>query len=173
LASPTAGDLVSWPRQIGINVKLTAPPNKLTVVLLLLLTGPLFAQSFNSSFAAIAQERSIMLRGRVVDANTGEAMANVRVVAKLADKTTITDSDGAFTLELPPGPQELYITTVTYGLVKKEINVRPGTESTVEIALNEDAAALTEHVTIAPDPFESTRTSSTFEQTLKRRRAFS
>jgi outer membrane cobalamin receptor len=169
LASPTAGDLVSWPRQIGINVKLTAPPNKLTVVLLLLLTGPLFAQSFNSSFAAIAQERSIMLRGRVVDANTGEAMANVRVVAKLADKTTITDSDGAFTLELPPGPQELYITTVTYGLVKKEINVRPGTESTVEIALNEDAAALTEHVTIAPDPFESTRTSSTFEQTLNKR----
>jgi outer membrane cobalamin receptor len=150
-------------------VKLTAPPNKLTVVLLLLLTGPLFAQSFNSSFAAIAQERSIMLRGRVVDANTGEAMANVRVVAKLADKTTITDSDGAFTLELPPGPQELYITTVTYGLVKKEINVRPGTESTVEIALNEDAAALTEHVTIAPDPFESTRTSSTFEQTLNKR----
>ena len=84
---------------------------KLIVVLLLLLTGPL-------SFAAVAQERSVMLRGRVVDANTGEAMANVRVVAKLTDKTTITDANGAFTLELPPGPQELYITTVTYGLVK-------------------------------------------------------
>ena len=110
-----------------------------------------------------------MLRGRVVDANTGEAMANVRVVAKLADKTTITDSDGAFTLELPPGPQELYITTVTYGLVKKEINVGAGTDGVVEIALNEDAAAVTEHVTVAPDPFESTRTSSTFEQTLNKR----
>jgi CarboxypepD_reg-like domain/TonB-dependent Receptor Plug Domain len=132
---------------------------KLIVVLLLLLTGPLFAH-------AVAQERSIMLRGRVVDANTGEAMANVRVVAKLTDKTTITDANGGFTLELPPGPQELYITTVTYGLVKKEINV--GAE-TVEIALNEDAAALTEHVTIVPDPFESTRTTSTFEQTLNKR----
>ncbi len=107
-----------------------------------------------------------MLRGRVVDANTGEAMANVRVVAKLTDKSTITDANGAFTLELPPGPQELYITTVTYGLVKKEINV--GAE-TVEIALNEDAAALTEHVTVVPDPFESTRTTSTFEQTLNKR----
>src|ERR1044072_6792095 len=52
------------PPQIGINVKLITP--KLIVVLLLLSTG------------AIAQERSIMLRGRVVDANTGEAMANVR-----------------------------------------------------------------------------------------------
>ena len=141
-------------------MKLTAP--KLIVVLLLLLTGPLFAQ-------AVAQERSIVLRGRVVDANTGEAMANVRVVAKLTDKTTITDANGAFTLELPPGPQELYITTVTYGLVKKEINVGAGTDGVVEIALNEDAAAVTEHVTVAPDPFESTRTSSTFEQTLNKR----
>jgi outer membrane cobalamin receptor len=104
-----------------------------------------------------------------VDANTGEAMANVRVVAKLTDKSTITDANGGFTLELPPGPQELYITTVTYGLVKKEINVGAGTDGVVEIALNEDAAAVTEHVTVAPDPFESTRTSSTFEQTLNKR----
>jgi carboxypeptidase-like protein/TonB-dependent receptor-like protein len=143
-------------------VNLTAL-HKLIVVLLLLLTGPL------SSGAAIAQERSIMLRGRVVDANTGEAMANVRVVAKLTDKTTITDANGAFTLELPPGQQELYITTVTYGLVKKTLNVATTTDSVVEIALNEDAAALTEHVTIAPDPFESTRTTSTFEQSLNKR----
>ncbi len=79
-------------------MKLTAL-HKLIVVLFLSL-GPHFAQSFfNSSFVAIAQERSITLRGRVVDANTGEAMANVRVVAKLTDKTTITDANGAFTLE--------------------------------------------------------------------------
>ena len=109
-------------------MKLTAL-QKLIVVLLLLLTGPRFAQSFfNNSFVAVAQERSITLRGRVVDANTGEPMANVRVVAKLPDKATITDDNGAFTLELPPGPQELYITTVTYGLVKKTINVGAGNE---------------------------------------------
>jgi hypothetical protein len=130
------------------------------IVLLLLLSGPLLVA---------AQERVVTLRGRVVDANTGEAMANVRVVAKLTDKTTITDDNGAFTLELSPGPQELYITTVTYGLVKKTINVATGTDSVVEIALNEDAAALTEKVTITPDPFESTRTTSTFEQTLNKR----
>jgi len=96
-------------------------------------------------------------------------MANVRVVAKLTDRSTITDADGAFTLELPSGPQELYITTVTYGLVKKSINVGEGTNSTIEIALNEDAAALTENVTISSGPFESTRTTSTFEQTLNKR----
>jgi hypothetical protein len=90
-------------------------------------------------------------------------------VAKIADKATITDANGAFTLELPPGPQELYITTVTYGLVKKTITVGTGTNSDVEIALNEDAAALTEHVTVSADPFESTRTTSTFEQTLNKR----
>lgn len=139
---------------------------KLSVILPLLLTGPCLAHSFNSCFVAAAQERTVTLRGRVVDANTGEPIANVRVVATLADKATITDADGAFTLELPPGPQELYITTVTYGLVKKTINVG---NSNVEIALNEDAAALTEQVTIASDPFESTRTTSTFEQTLNKR----
>src|SRR6185503_18068409 len=128
------------------------------IVVLLLLSCPLFAQS-----------RSVVLRGRVVDANTGEAMANVRVVAKLNDKTTITDANGAFTLELPPGPQELYITTVTYGLVKKTINVAAGMTGDIEIALNEDAAALTETVTIASDPFESTRTTATSEQSLNKR----
>ncbi len=138
-------------------MKLTAP-DKLIVVLLLL---------FHSSFVSLAQDRSTTLRGRVVDANSGEPMANVRVVAKLPDKATITDSYGVFTLELPAGPQELYITTVTYGLVKKTINV--GTNSDVEIALNEDAAALTEHVTVSSDPFETTRTTSTFEQTLNKR----
>jgi outer membrane cobalamin receptor len=138
-------------------VKLTAP-HKLIVILLLL-----------SPFVVVAQERLITLRGRVVDANSGEAMANVRVVAKLTDRSTITGADGAFTLELPPGPQDLYITTVTYGLVKKSINVSDGTSSNIEIALNEDAAALTEQVTISSGPFESTRTTSTFEQTLNKR----
>ena len=139
-------------------MKLTTPPHKLIFILLLLLTGP----------SLVAQERLITLRGRVVDANSGEPMANVRVVAKLTDKSTITDTDGAFTLELPPGPQELYITTVTYGLVKKSINVGE-TNSEIKIALNEDAAALTENVTISSGPFESTRTTSTFEQTLNKR----
>jgi outer membrane cobalamin receptor len=138
-------------------VKLTAP-HKLIIILLLL-----------SPFVVVAQERLITLRGRVVDANSGEPMANVRVVAKLTDRSTITDADGAFTLELPPGPQDLYITTVTYGLVKKSINVSDGTSSNIEIALNEDAAALTENVTISSGPFESTRTTSTFEQTLNKR----
>ena len=138
-------------------MKLTAP-HKLIVILLLL-----------SPFVVVAQERLITLRGRVVDANSGEAMANVRVVAKLTDRSTITGADGTFTLELPPGPQDLYITTVTYGLVKKSINVSDGTSSNIEIALNEDAAALTENVTISSGPFESTRTTSTFEQTLNKR----
>jgi hypothetical protein len=53
--------------------------------------------------------------------------------------------------------------------VKKTINVAAGMSGDIQIALNEDAAALTEHVTIASDPFESTRTTSTFEQTLNKR----
>jgi hypothetical protein len=148
-------------------VKLTAPHMPIVILLLL------FAHS-----SLVAQERLITLRGRVVDANSGEPIANVRVVAKLTDRSTITDADSSFTLELPPGPQELYITTVTYGLVKKSSNVAEGTSSQIEIALNEDAAALTENVTISSGPFESTRTTSTSNKPLisvssRRRRAFS
>jgi hypothetical protein len=150
-------------------VKLTAR-QKLGLVAVLLFTSPQLTQSFfNASFVAVAQERLITLRGRVVDANSGEPMANVRVASKLTDKSTTTDANGAFTLELPPGPEDLYITTVTYGLVKKTIIVAAGMSSDIQIALNEDAAALTEHVTIASDPFETSRTTSTFEQTLNKR----
>jgi hypothetical protein len=119
---------------------------------------------------AFAQGRSITLRGKVVDANSGEPMANVRVVAKAIDKVTTTDDKGAFVLEnVPAGALDLYITTVTYGLVKKTINVNAETNEEVQIGLNEDAAALTEQVTITPDPYENTRTSTTFEQTLNKR----
>jgi hypothetical protein len=119
---------------------------------------------------ALAQQGSITLRGRVVDAHSGEPMANVRVVAKVVDKATSTDDKGSFTLEdVPAGAVDLYITTVTYGLVKKTINVNANTNEEVQIALNEDAAALTEQVTITPDPYENTRTSSGFEQNLNKR----
>ncbi|HEU0252312.1 MAG TPA: carboxypeptidase-like regulatory domain-containing protein, partial [Pyrinomonadaceae bacterium] len=142
---------------------------KFGLVALLLVTSPRFAHPFLNPSVAVAQERLITLRGRVVDANSGEPMVNVRVAAKSTEKATITDANGVFTLELPSGPQELYITTVNYGLVKKTINVAADTSGDIQIALNEDAAALTEHVTIASDPFESTRTTSTFEQTLNKR----
>lgn len=108
------------------------------------------------------------LHGRVVDARTGEAIAKVKVIA--GDQSTITDENGRFTLEnLPVGQVELYITTVTFGLVKKTITLKQGENKDFEIALNENAAALTERVTVTDNPFQTTESNLASEQMLNKR----
>ena len=116
------------------------------------------------------QKRLLTLTGRVVDARTGEPIAKVRVIANGVDQSTTTDENGAFILEnLPSGPLDLYITTVSYGLVKKTITLKDGANHDFVIALNEDAAALTESVTVTVDPYETARTDVASEQTLNKR----
>ncbi len=126
-------------------------------------------------------QKLVPLKGRVVDARTGEPIAKVRVIASRtdagsssgqaagSDQSTTTDDKGEFTLEnVPIGPLDLYITTVSYGLVKKTITVKDGENRDVVIALNEDAAALTESVTITADPYETAQSNAASEQTLNK-----
>jgi len=118
---------------------------------------------------ASAEKRLVTIHGRVVDARTGEPIAKVRVIAGGVDQSTTTDDSGAFTLEsLPVGQLDLYITTVSYGLVKKTIKLLEE-NSEFTIALNEDAAALTENVTVNAGPYETSQTNAASEQTLNKR----
>src|SRR5437764_3521798 len=113
---------------------------------------------------------SARLSGRVVDARTGEALAKVKVIVSGTDQETTTDDNGAFTLDnLHAGKIDLYITTVTFGLVKKSMMLKEGDNSDFDIALNEDAAALTENVTVSTAPFESTDSSAVLQQLLNKR----
>jgi outer membrane receptor for ferrienterochelin and colicin len=115
------------------------------------------------------QERLVTIHGRVVDARTGEPIAKVRVIASANDQSTTTDDSGAFTLEnLAVGQLDLYITTVSYGLVKKTITLLEKNRE-FTIALNEDAAALTESVTVTTGPYETSQTNAASEQTLNKR----
>ncbi|HKO97463.1 MAG TPA: TonB-dependent receptor [Pyrinomonadaceae bacterium] len=116
------------------------------------------------------QKTLLTLTGRVVDARTGEPIARVRVIANSVDQSTTTDEKGEFTFtNLPGGPIDLYITTVNYGLVRKTVSVEAGRSSELIIALNEDAAALTESVTVTSDPFASAEANIASEQTLNKR----
>src|SRR5438876_692981 len=116
------------------------------------------------------QKHLATLHGRVVDARTGEAIAKVRVIANDTEQSTTTDENGSFLLEnLPAGKVELYITTVSFGLVKKTITLKEGDNSDIQIALNEDAAALTEKVTVVGNPFESTEPNAASEHMLNKR----
>jgi hypothetical protein len=135
----------------------------------LTLVGP----ALHKRTAALAQDRTpgtARLSGRVVDARTGEPIAKVRVIVSGTDQSTTTDDKGAFTLEaLSAGQVDLYITTVTFGLVKKTITLKEGNNSDFQVALNEDAAALTESVTVSTSPFESPGNEAISEHLLNKR----
>jgi outer membrane receptor for ferrienterochelin and colicin len=141
---------------------------------LTLLVLPAQANTFRKSLGepqaqTSQQKRLITIHGRVVDARTGEPIAKVRVIANGVDQSTTTDDRGAFTLEnLPVGQLDLYITTVSYGLIKKTITLMEENRE-FTIVLNEDAAALTESVTVTAGPYETSQTNAASEQTLNKR----
>src|ERR1044072_9634836 len=141
-----------------------------------LLIALVISLCISSTSAAVVQEpapsKTARLHGRVVDARTGEPVAKVRVIVSGTDLSTTTDDNGEFTFDsLPAGAVQLYITTVTFGLVKKTITVAEGNNPDFEIALNENAAALTEKVTITTGPFERVETNAASEQGLNERAA--
>src|SRR5207302_8561529 len=116
-----------------------------------------------------AQNRLVTLRGRVVDARSGEPVAKVKIIVSSPSQSTTTDESGGFTLsDIQPGEISLYITTVGYGLVKKTITVKETDTAEILIALNQEAATLTEHVTVTAEPYAVTETNAASEQTLNK-----
>ena len=109
------------------------------------------------------------LRGRVSDARSGEPVAKVRINVIGSQQSITTDEDGAFALQnLPPGEVSLYVTSVGYGLVKKTITIKAGENTEIEIALNQEAAMLTEQVTVTAEPFAVSETNAASEKTLNK-----
>lgn len=141
---------------------------------LTLIVLPAPSNAFNRALSeqqhlASPQKPLVTIRGRVIDARTGEPIAKVKVIASGVDQSTATDDSGEFTLEnLPAGQLDLYITTVSYGLVKKTITVLEENRQ-FTIVLNEDAAALTESVTVTAGPYETSQVNAASEQTLNKR----
>ena len=144
--------------------------NRILLSVLILCALTVSVSRASTFFVAQASQRKpVALHGRVVDARTGEPIAKVRVTAG-GDQSTTTDEKGEFTLEnLAVGQLALYITTVNYGLVKKTIIIKDGDNRDILIALNEDAAALTESVTVIAGPYETAQTNAATEQTLNKR----
>ena len=115
------------------------------------------------------QNRPMTLHGRVVDARSGEPVAKVKIIVTDSSQNTTTDEKGAFTLlDIQPGEVDLYITTVGYGLVKKTITVKETDTAELLIALNQEAATLTEQVTVTAEPYAVTETNAPSEQTLNK-----
>jgi hypothetical protein len=113
--------------------------------------------------------RPVTLRGRVVDARTGEPISKVKIIVVGSQQSATTDEDGTFILQnLVAGEVELYVTTVGYGLVKKTVTLKEGKNELPEIALSQEAAVLTEQITVTTGPYEQAELNAASEQSLNK-----
>jgi hypothetical protein len=115
------------------------------------------------SASARAEDVVYPVKGRVVDARTGEPIEKALVSIRERGLQTLTDAAGAFELPaVPAGSAQLYVTTVGYGLVKRPIEVGGPLELTV--LLGQDAIKRSEAVEVTTSVFEPSETP--VEQTI-------
>jgi hypothetical protein len=99
-----------------------------------------------------SDEAAGVVRGRVVDAQTGEPIAKAVVAARDRQRETVTDGSGRFRLgDLAPGDVEVLVTTVGYSLARRTLAV-DGPE--VEIRLAQEALRRSEEVAVTTAVFE-------------------
>jgi TonB dependent receptor/Carboxypeptidase regulatory-like domain/TonB-dependent Receptor Plug Domain len=114
----------------------------LTVILL---TGP--------ALAAQDPLPPVTLRGRVIDALSGEPIAKALVSIRTPKTDAITDSSGRFVLSgIPAGAAEIAVTTVGYGPARRTVQAGADTEE-LEIRLSQEALRRAEDVAVIAAPF--------------------
>ncbi|MCR5889880.1 carboxypeptidase-like regulatory domain-containing protein [Hymenobacter sp. J193] len=82
-----------------------------------------------------------VVRGQVTDHQTGEGLPGVTVLLKGANHGTSTNSDGSFTLAVPPNGSVLRFSFVGFAAVERRVDSQD-----IQVALKEDANQLNEVV---------------------------
>jgi hypothetical protein len=101
------------------------------------------------------------VRGSVVDARGGEALANVAVQLVGGPYRAVTDDAGRFRIApVAPGDYTLNVSTVGYRLVKRAFRVEAGEVKEFEVVLSPDSLRQTDTVEVAAGPFETARLDS-------------
>ena len=101
------------------------------------------------------------VRGFVVDARGGEALAHVEVLLAGSAYRTTSDDTGHFRLTaVVPGDYVLNVTTVGYHLVKRPFHLDAGEVKDFEVILSADTLRLSETVIAKVGPFEPLRQDS-------------
>ena len=96
----------------------------------------------------------IVVRGRVVDAQTGEPIAKATVSVPASRIEVATDGAGVFVLpNVPPGDVEIVVTTIGYGLARKTVHVEETTPE-IEIRVGQEALKRTEELVVEAAPFD-------------------
>jgi len=104
--------------------------------------------------AAEDPQAPVTLRGRVIDAQTGEPIAKALVSIRNRRVEAVTDAGGRFVLTgVPPGEAEIVVTTVGYGLGRKTVHAGREVEE-LEIRLSQEALRRAEEIAVTTAPFE-------------------
>ena len=99
-----------------------------------------------------ADDPSADVKGRVVDAQTGQPIGKAVVTVRERQSETVTDANGRFQLaDLPAGSVEIVVTTVGYGFAQRTLAVG-GPE--VEIRLTQEALRRAEEVAVSASAFD-------------------
>lgn len=110
----------------------------------------LFVTAFLLPSLAGAQDRSATIRGFVTDESDGQALSGVNVVLRDPEGTLFgaaTDSDGFYAVtRLAPGRYALRVSFIGYRTVADTVDLRPGENRTLNLALEPDQAELDEVV---------------------------
>lgn len=118
---------------------------------LLLLAIGFLCSGLSTATAAVSSKQDASIRGRVLDARTGQPIDKARVSTAAA--ATTTDSGGRFSLAVTPGePTEVTISAVGYGRVRRTLAAAPNEQ---DFHLAQDAVAHSESVEVRPAIFDT------------------
>ncbi|MEP7341696.1 MAG: TonB-dependent receptor, partial [Acidobacteriota bacterium] len=111
----------------------------------------LFIFNINAGHVRAQSPAALSLIGRVTDGR-GDAIGNARIsvmTGKQTVKTTATDNDGKFTVEIPPGAYELRVSAMGFSNYTQQITLGSiQSPSSLNIAL--EPASLAETVIVTP-----------------------
>lgn len=90
--------------------------------------------SFTSAQAQVAQAEAFVLKGQVVDAKAGTALADAEVTIAGQDISTVTDAEGNFILEnLPAGEHTVKVKLDGYQTWEKSMTLDQDAELTIKL----------------------------------------
>jgi hypothetical protein len=106
--------------------------------------------------ASPAPAQAVIVRGRVIDRESGQPVANAQVMFAEARKRAYTDHEGAFEVGgLPPGEQHLSVTQLGYLRVQQVLVLSAGGAS-LTVSLTRDPVML-ERIGVQVDRLEARR----------------
>jgi hypothetical protein len=93
--------------------------------------------------AGVEAQATGALRGRVVDAETGNAVVDATVILEGAERSALTDPTGAFGIEnVPAGAYALRVVHLAYGEFSQQVRIEPGQDLGLRIRLSQTAIEL-------------------------------